>query len=141
MNSIQKTGSCLCGEIRFVAKSVVPSIHACHCEMCRKWGGGPSLSVHCGADISFSGDENISEYESSEWANRGFCRKCGTHIFCLLKETNEYIVPVGLFDSSQGLIFAKQIFIDKKPDYYSFGNETEDLTGDEVIEQASSPPG
>jgi hypothetical protein len=49
----------------------------CHCNMCRIWGGISLLVVHTGA----SGKENISVYPSSEWAECGFCKHCGTHLF------------------------------------------------------------
>ena len=46
-------------------------------------------------------------------------------------------MPVGLFDNSEELKFDHQIFIDEKPDYYSFSNETKNMTGEEVIAQFS----
>ena len=129
MNKVQKTGKCLCGEIKIVAKSVDLNVHACHCTMCRKWGGGPSMSVNCWSDVSFSDGESIRAYDSSEWAERGFCSHCGSHIFYRLKENGEYILPVGIIDSDEGYVFDQQIFIDRKPDYYSFANKTKNLTG------------
>ena len=138
MNTIQKTGGCLCGETRCTANTVAPVVHACHCDMCRKWGGGPSLSVHCGKDVSFDPSENISVYDSSAWASRGFCKKCGSHLFYMLKEQKEYILPAGLFDSDEGFVLDKQIFIDEKPEYYCFANKTTNLTGAEVIAEATT---
>ncbi len=73
------TGSCLCGEVSFTAKNASNSVGACHCSMCRKWGGGPLMVVDCGADVTFKGEENISVFNSSLWAERGYCNKCGSH--------------------------------------------------------------
>ena len=53
-------GSCLCGATRFTAKSVSKKVGACHCSMCRKWGGGPLMAVDCGKDVSFEGEESVS---------------------------------------------------------------------------------
>jgi hypothetical protein len=101
--------------------------------MCRQWGGGPLLAVECGSDVTFDGEENIGVYQSSEWAERGFCKKCGSHLFYRLKQNQQYFIPVGIFKNSEGFVFDHQVFIDEKPEYYSFANETQNLTGEEVF--------
>jgi hypothetical protein len=101
--------------------------------MCRRWGGGPFMEIDCGADVDIDGEGNVSVFDSSDWAERGFCRNCGTHLFYRLKESGQHMVPVGLFDDSAGLVFKGQVFVDEKPDYYEFANETKDLTGAELF--------
>ena len=66
-------------------------------------------------------------------AERGFCKKCGSHLFYRLKQNNQHYIPVGIFDNSQDFVFDHQIFIDEKPEYYSFANETKNMTGEEVL--------
>jgi hypothetical protein len=128
-------GSCLCGAIRFSAKEVSKSVGACHCGMCRKWGGGPLMAVDSGTDVSFEGEENISLYDSSDWAERGFCKRCGSHLFYRLKESGQHIIPAGLFENQDSFVFDNQVFIDRKPSFYSFTNETSDMTEAEVFEK------
>ncbi|MEX2962866.1 GFA family protein [Microbulbifer sp. TYP-18] len=131
-------GACLCGEVKIEALSMCPeNVGACHCNMCRKWGGGPLLAVDCNMEVNFAGEHNIFTYSSSEWAERGFCSLCGTHLFYKLKKNDQYIVPVGLFDEVQKLNFDHQIFIEEKPKYYTFANETTNMTGEEVFAQFS----
>ena len=89
-------GSCLCGAVAVSAPDQT-EVAACHCGMCRRWGGGPLLAVHCGHDVHISGTEQVTVFKSSEWAERGFCSRCGTHLFYRVVQGNEYIVPVGLF--------------------------------------------
>ena len=132
-DSIKASGSCLCGAVTIQANASSKNVGACHCSMCRKWGGGPLLAIDCQTEVSFTGEENISSYSSSEWAERGFCSKCGTHLFYKLKEQGQYIVPAGLLESAEGLDFDHQIFIDEKPAYYDFANETKNMTGPEVF--------
>lgn len=134
-DKIEAKGSCLCGAVEVEAHEVSSSIGACHCAMCRKWTGGPLLAVDCQDKVKFTNSEMISVYESSEWAERGFCSKCGTHLFYRLKEANQYIMPVGLFELDATMILDHQIFIDQKPDYYCFSNDTKDMTGAEVFAQ------
>lgn len=134
-NSSVVKGSCLCGEISFSTTKINHHVAACHCSMCRKWGGGALLAVECGSDISFRAEENIGIYQSSEWAERGFCKKCGSHLFYRLKQNNQYYIPVGVFDNDEGFVFEHQVFIDEKPEYYSFANKTKNMTGAELFAQ------
>lgn len=125
-------GSCLCGSIEVIA-SDHQQIGLCHCSMCRRWSGGPMFAVHCGSNVQFSGAEPAA-YRSSEWAERGFCTTCGTHLFYHLLPSNEYILPAGLFQD-QEFHLTNEIFIDEKPAYYELKNQTEKLTGQQVFEQ------
>ena len=131
-------GSCLCGKTKIFVKNIGHSIGACHCSMCRQWVGGPLLVVDCGSDVTFEGQENISVYASSVWAERGFCNKCGSHLFYRMKKNSNYRMPVGLFENINNLTFDLQVFIDEKPSYYCFSNDTKNMTGREVIAQFSS---
>ena len=133
------TGSCLCGAISFTAKKMTNKVAACHCNSCRKWGGSAFMEVDCGSDVEFQGGENLKVFSSSEWAERGFCSKCGSHMFYRLKETQDHLMLVGLFDDDSDLEFKRQVFIDAKPHYYQFANSTEDLTGEELFAQFAPP--
>lgn len=127
-------GKCLCESVSI--KSVdTEHVEACHCGMCRRWGGGPFLSVHGGAEIEISGEHSVSRFSSSEWAERAFCSRCGTHLFYHLKGANEYFIPVGLFQNESNFSLKQQTFIDKKPGYYEFLNETEKLTEEQVFQK------
>ncbi len=126
------TGSCLCNAVTFTANAMDHDVGACHCAMCRKWSGGPLLAVDCGSDVEFSGEQAISVFDSSQWADRGFCSQCGSHLFWRLKQTNQHIMPAGLFDAGD-LVLDHQVFIDEKPDYYSFSEKTTDMTGEQVF--------
>jgi len=97
------------------------------------------LVIECGSDVHFEGNDGISVFSSSDWAERGFCSKCGSHLFYRLKKEGHYAVPVGLFDDGEQWVFEQQIFIDEKPSFYSFANQTKNLTGAEVFAQYSAP--
>lgn len=85
--------------------------------------------------MSFEGTEHISTFSSSEWAERGFCKQCGTHLFYRLKESGHYAIPVGLLEDNGQWQFVEQIFIEQKPAFYAFAQKTKDLTGEEVFAQ------
>ncbi len=125
-------GTCLCRAVEIEAQ-VGESVGACHCNICRQWGGGPLFALDGGDNVRFEGEDNVSVYPTTDWAERGFCRKCGTHLFIRVNQSGRYILPVGLFDLDEGLEFDHQIFIDKKPKYYCFANDTREQTGAEVF--------
>ncbi len=131
--AIELKGQCLCGAIRVVAHSASNSVGACHCKMCRRWGGGPFMEVNCGQAVTIDGEEHLSVFDSSDWAERGFCRTCGTHLFYRIKASGEHMIPVGVFDDGYDLAFENQVFIDEKPPFYRFANETKTMTGAELF--------
>lgn len=139
METVVAKGQCLCGAIKITATKMIPIVAACHCNMCRRWGGGPLLATDCGEDIQFDGEEHIGTYDSSEWAQRGFCKQCGTHLFYRLREPVKYFIPVGIFDDMDNVTFEDQVFIDEKPGYYDFSNKTKNLTGEELFALYAPP--
>ena len=133
-------GACLCGAVKVSARPKGRDFGACHCSMCRKWTGGPLLAVECEGEVGFEGEDKVSVFASSDWAERGFCSVCGTHLFYRLKEGHLYALPLGLFDDHGNWRFEQQIFIDEKPHSYTFANPTRDMTGAEVFAQFGASP-
>ncbi|MFT7653150.1 MAG: hypothetical protein ACI9ON_004351 [Limisphaerales bacterium] len=125
-------GKCLCGAVSFEANEIDPHVHACHCSMCRTWTGGPMMAASVG-EISFKGEESIARYASSEWAERGFCKQCGTSLFYRLKEQDMYIMATGCFDEADQFDLAGEIFFDEKPSSYNFAGDHPRLTGEEFM--------
>lgn len=126
-------GRCLCGAVEFEVEKPVHSIGVCHCEMCRRWTGGAWPVIHCTDPVTFKGEEHIVRYGSSDWAERGFCGKCGTTLFYSLRGQDEYALSVGALDDQKNLTMNEQIFVDEKPGWYDFANKTGMLTGEEVF--------
>ena len=129
----QYQGACLCGAVRMRVSHAEPHVSACHCNICRHWGGGPFLSLECRQAPEFDGLEHVATFASSDWAERGFCTRCGTHLFYRLKSAEFYAVPVGLFAEGASWPFTLQVFIDAKPENYAFANATDTMTGEEVF--------
>ena len=133
-------GSCLCGSVE-ISTSDHHEVNVCHCNMCRRWGGGPLLAVHCGPDVEFGGNIDPATYRSSDWAERGFCPTCGTHLFYHVLSSDEYILPAGIFQDTDEFKLVNQIFIDEKPAYYEFANQTKTMTGEQAFAQFSDGEG
>ncbi len=133
-NLVSAKGSCLCGAVTLTTKTMEQQFAACHCGMCRRWGGGPFLAVSCGASVQIEGEDSVTVFNSSEWAERGFCNKCGTHLFYRLKGSQEYQIPLGIFGNSVTPEFGLQVFIDKKPINYTFADKTKTMTEAQIYE-------
>ena len=74
--------------------------------------------------------------QSSEWAQRCFCKHCGTHLF--VKVGNDYYINAGLFADNAGFETTSQIFIDCKAPYYDLANDTPKLTEAEFLEMVGA---
>ena len=126
------TGRCLCGAVKFAAEDVQTHVHACHCSMCRQWTGGPMQAAQVG-QVTFDGAQHIKRYESSPWAERGFCSECGSALFYLLKEPRMYMLATGAFDDAELFSLAGEIYIDEKPSGYAFAGGHPRMTGAEFM--------
>jgi hypothetical protein len=128
-----KSGGCLCGAVRFTATPANDDVGACHCSICRRWSAGPFMVRDCGTSLKIEDASKAGVYRSSEWAERGFCKTCGTTLYYRLIEKDMYFVSAEAFDDVKTLAFTSQVFIDEKPAYYDFANKTHNMTGAEVF--------
>jgi hypothetical protein len=131
-------GQCLCGKVKVKVAQMTLKVGACHCQSCRTWTGGPLFTFDCGTEVKLDGACFISSFQSSDWAERGFCNNCGTHLFYRLKQNGQYFIPAGLLRLPEDPVFDHQIFIEQKPLWYCFANQTTELTGAEVFASFSS---
>lgn len=132
MEGKKASGSCLCGKITIHTEDMKTDLGVCHCSKCRKWSGGPFFAVDCGSNVKIDGKENLGVFDSSDWGERAFCKNCGTSLFFRLKDNSFYSINSELFNNAD-LHFAHQIFVDEKPKYYEFSNQTHNMTGEQVF--------
>ena len=89
--------------------------------------------------VVFEGEEHITRYSSSEWAERGFCSRCGSSLFYRLKEPEQYIMSTGAFDDAEQFKLAGEIYVDEKPSGYDFAGDHPRLTGAEFMASLGQP--
>jgi len=72
-------GGCLCGAVRYRATAAPVRGVICHCPQCRRHSGASALAfVHFPAR-NFTWVRGAPKlYQSSEFAQRGFCADCGS---------------------------------------------------------------
>lgn len=127
--SISVSGACLCGSVTYQAL-VEPGAGACHCDMCRRWGSSPFMSVDVEGDMTISGEDNIVVYSSSNWAERGFCKSCGSNLYYRLLPRAEfpqgkYSLSAGTINEQSKLLFDHEVFVDHAPNWYHFEGDAD----------------
>lgn len=128
-------GRCLCGAVRIRVRQPRTAIDICHCDMCRRWGGGAYGGVS-GDGFEVEGREHIRSYRSSEWAERAFCGVCGSNLWYHFLPGDHHSFLAGLFDLPGEFFIGQQIFVDEKPHWYDYAQPTPMKTGEEIIAEA-----
>jgi hypothetical protein len=104
--------------------------------MCRRWTGGPLLSIGS-SDVTWVGDDKITTFKSSDWAERGFCSVCGSALFYRVTAPGPHQgrvhIAFGTLDDQSGFDMNLEFFIDKKPEAYTLAGERKRLTEAEVF--------
>ena len=77
-------GGCLCGGVRFrITGKLGPAVY-CHCKQCQR-ASGSAFAANAPARMIYfeltSGDDLVSEYESSPGKYRAFCGRCGSPLY------------------------------------------------------------
>jgi len=121
-------GQCLCGAVSFEITNLRTDFGTCHCEMCRRWTGSALLGIEVpDADIRFTGADHIARFQSSYWAERAWCKRCGSSLWYRVTaegpHSGMYEIPIGLLDDASGLCMTHELFIDEKPDSFAFVGE------------------
>lgn len=130
-------GACLCGAVGFEAEPSERHSHACHCTMCRRWSGSAFVGVEVRPDaLRLHGEEAVASFRSSEWAERAWCRTCGSHLWYRVTAPGPMAgvrhMPLGLFEEPDAFPLTSEIYIDRKPASFAFAGEHERRTEAEV---------
>ncbi len=133
------SGKCLCGKVKVKATPRFEEVGSCHCSFCRKWSAGPFMALDCGDDVEIEAADGLGVYKSSQWAERVFCRNCGTLITWRLHDGGENHLSAQLFEETASYPLGLQVFIDEKPDNYNFAETTKTMTGAEVFAMFAPP--
>ncbi|MCU0948085.1 MAG: GFA family protein [Porphyrobacter sp.] len=131
------TGRCLCGAVTITITAMQPEVDICHCTMCQRWGGAFYAGVK-GADAVVRGEEAVSVYRSSPWAERAFCGTCGSNLWYRFLPTGNPSFLAGLFRLPPGFGIEQQIFVDEKPDWYDLAQDSPLKTGAQIMAEAKA---
>jgi len=109
-------GGCHCGQVRFRVSGPVGKILLCHCYDCMRiaglsWGAS-DVPMH---QFNLVKDDGLRWYNSSAIAKRGFCHHCGSSLFYKLHDRAVIAIAPGMFDDSDMLSVAGQIYAASHP--------------------------
>lgn len=129
------SGACACGAVTYTIEESLKKASICHCKTCQAWSGGVFLYVET-KNAQVNNKENLSVWKSSEWAERAFCKTCGSSVYGRITAPGPmegvYHFGAGTLQDWKDIKLDKEIFIDRKPDGYSFHGESEKMTADEI---------
>ena len=119
-NKKQYTGACLCGKIAFEFTNPQRPLVACHCRQCRQSTGHFVVASNTKLqDFELVDSDNVLKwYQSSNFAKRGFCSKCGTQLFYQLNDADHISIFAGALKDTGDMKIEKHIFCSEKSDYY-----------------------
>ena len=121
----ETAGGCLCGGVRYRVSGPLRPIVYCHCSQCRRTSGHFVAATAVAKDaLVVVADDSLEWFASSEFASRGFCRRCGSSLFWLPKAEDHVSIMAGTLDESAGLKAVEHINAGDKGDYYKL---TDDL--------------
>ncbi len=117
------TGGCLCGAVRYVVKGKLRGIVNCHCAMCQKLHGnfGPHSKAKK-SNISITNNKGLAWYKTSEIAERGFCKLCGSSLFWQPFQMDSTGIIAGTLDDSASLKTIGHIFVAEKAKFYDIND-------------------
>lgn len=127
----------MCGAVSFTAHNVPSDFGGCYCDMCRRWAGNRFNGVRVMRDdLKLSGSEHVQTIQSSDWAERAFCSKCGSGLWYHLRHgpnANRVSLSVGLLDDPSGMSLKREMFVDHKTCIHQFPKDRIQMTEDEAI--------
>ena len=113
------SGGCLCGGVRYEVRGPLRGVWACHCSQCRRTSGNFVAATRCRVEhLTLVAQDALAWHRSSERAERGFCRVCGSSLFWRDTGGDGVSIMAGTLDAPTGLVTARHIFVADKSDYY-----------------------
>ena len=111
-----RKGGCLCGDVRYEAGGEPFHLTSCHCTICRRASGAPSVAWFTVQRSHFRivrGEPN--RFRSSSSATRGFCGRCGSQLtFASDDAPDEIDVTICTLDEPQALPPQDHTFVRSK---------------------------
>jgi hypothetical protein len=115
-------GSCACGRIQYQVEAENPrTFTACHCGSCQRVSGGPFLAFADYDSPSVRWTQAPDVWASSDFAERGYCKVCGSAIsMTYLFKREEIGVTLGTIKEANPPIagLSSHIFLAEKAPWF-----------------------
>ena len=132
-----RSGSCLCGAIRYEIVGVIVGINYCHCRQCRK-ASGTAFATNAAVDRValrlLKGAEQLKGFQSSPGKTRYFCGDCGSPIYShAAAAPGRVYVRIGSLDQDDGLSPDVHIHVESKAPWYAIADSLPQRQGEEDL--------
>lgn len=115
-NSVELTGECFCGEVRYEIDGALFDARSCHCSRCRK-AFSSQASAYARVNPSefswVSGKEYLTTYVGQHGFGLQFCEKCGSTL-CGIYENEIHGVKLGCLNESPEIEIGRHIYVGSK---------------------------
>jgi len=98
------TGGCQCGALRYRYEGRMGDASICHCRMCQKAFGswGAALVSLTATSLTWTRG-SPTEFRSSAFVARGFCKDCGTPLYMREDGDPNFEMAVGTLDNPNAI--------------------------------------
>jgi hypothetical protein len=120
MTAFRLTGGCQCGAVRYALHEPPTNPHICHCRMCQKAFGSFFAPLFHVSVASFEITRGaLAMFKSSDIAERGFCRACGTPLTVQDANDADICVSIGSLDEPTSVVPAYQYGVEGRLPYFA----------------------
>lgn len=128
------TGKCLCGDITYSMQANLANTGACHCDMCQHQNSGSPFHGAMCDSINWTGQNEPTWYQSSDYAERGFCATCGTVMAWRFSSmADQPVIATGTLNDKSDVKLKHHIFTDQASAYSPPHNNAPHKTKDETL--------
>jgi hypothetical protein len=115
----ERSGSCLCGDVRFTLASEPLTTRVCWCRDCQHLSANGTVNLLVDAEgLTVSGalSEFTRSADSGNAVTRQFCPRCGTHLFAKNSARPQFrVVRAGNLDEPSSIQPLMNIWADSAP--------------------------
>jgi hypothetical protein len=132
--SIELTGGCQCGAIRYRARVASNAAYYCHCRMCQRAFGNVFATFFnvSASNVAWErGEPKL--FRSSKLAHRGFCAECGTPLSFQYDGAERIDLSVGSLDDPRVMRPAFHLCVESRLDAF----HTPDGLPEHAIEESA----
>jgi hypothetical protein len=117
----ERTGGCLCGQVRFKVTAEPATVRVCWCRDCQHISGNGTANALFptpAIEITGSTSEIVRPAESGNLVRRRFCPQCGCHLFADSSgRTGFTVVRIGTLDDPSSIRPLMNIWSSSAPDW------------------------
>jgi hypothetical protein len=130
-------GSCNCRGVTYQVKGTMRDVTACHCGQCRKQTGLYFAATEAmDTQLTMHSPSTVKWYDSSTFAQRGFCGECGSSLFWKAKGSGKICILAGSLDGNVPIRITRHIFCQDKGTFYELTDGLPQFPQDDVPKES-----